>query len=176
MSAAIPKPEPIMRARSESTSIIEDGVLCGTLGAVVVAVFFLLLDTMRGEPMLTPTLLGSVLFLGKGVDEVVSVAVPMVFAYTGVHVLLFMVAGLVVAWMVSQFERNPQFGLVLLLIFLLFESVLFGFEVTLVPNLVGALGAWAVGLANLLSAVVMIGYLLRRHPDAMGRLRQSWYE
>jgi hypothetical protein len=163
-------------ARPRAATIIEDGVLSGVLGAVVVAVFFLLLDLVRGEPLHTPSLLGSVLFLGKSVVEVTSVSATIVFAYTGLHVLLFMFAGVVLAWMVSQFERNPQFGMVLLLIFLLFEAVVFGFEVTVVPALVGELGAWAVGLANLMSAVVMFFYLLRRHPQAISRLRQGLSE
>lgn len=168
--------ESISRKQRGSPGIIEDGVLAGTLGALAVAVFFLLLDTVRGQPMITPTMLGSALFLGESVEGVTSVAVPMVFAYTGIHVLLFLIAGVVVAWMVAQFERNPQFGMVLALIFVLFEAVLFGLEVTIVPSLVGALGAWAVAVANILSAVVMFGYLLRRHPEALSQLRQSWNE
>jgi hypothetical protein len=78
--------------------------------------------------------------------------------------------------MFAQFERNPQFGWVLLLLFLLFESILFGFEVAVFPSLVGALGAFAVGLANLLAAVGMFWFLLRRHPQAAARLRASWNE
>lgn len=163
-----------LRARAEG--LIEEGVLCGIIGAAVVAAFFLVIDTVRGQPFYTPSLLGSVLFLGKGVEEVTSIEATMVFAYTGLHVLLFLVAGGLVAWMVSQFERNPQFGLVLILLFLLAESVLFGFEVTLVPNLVGALGAGVVAVANLLSVGAMFWYLLRRHPRAWERLRQSWHE
>ena len=85
----------------------------------------------------------------------------MVFAYTGLHVLLFLLAGVGLAWMVSQVERNPQFGLVLLLLFLLFQSIVFGFEVTLVPSLVGAIGAGVVIVANLLAAGAMFWYLLR---------------
>jgi hypothetical protein len=100
----------------------------------------------------------------------------MVFAYTGLHVLLFLLAGVVLAWMVSQVERNPQFGLVLILLFLLFQSIVFGFEVTLVPALVGAIGAGVVVVANLLAAAAMFWYLLRRHPEAMRRVRQGWHE
>jgi hypothetical protein len=154
--------------------VLEDGILAGIVGATVVAIWFLLLDLAHGQPFYTPSLLGSALFLGQSVEEVGSVNVVMVFAYTGLHGLLFLVAGALIAWMYSQFEKNPQFGMVLLLIFLLFESVLFGFEVTLVPNLVGALGAWAVALANLFSAFAMFWFLLKRHPEAMSKLRQSW--
>jgi hypothetical protein len=157
-------------------TLVEEGVLCGIIGAAVVAVFFLLVDSLQGHPLWTPSLLGSVLFLGEKVDAVSAVSATMVFAYTGVHVLLFLLAGVVLAWMVSQVERNPQFGLFLVLLFLLFQSIVFGFEVTLVPSLVGAIGAGIVAAANLLSAAAMFWYLLHRHPEAVSRMRQGWGE
>jgi hypothetical protein len=157
-------------------AIVEDGVLAGMIGATVVAVWFLLFDTLLREPFFTPSLIGSVVFLGKNVSEVTSVNTTMVFAYTGIHGALFLVAGTAIAWMFSLIERNPQFGLVLLLLFLLFESVIFGFEVAIVPSLVGALGAWAVGLANLLSAIAMFWFLLRRRPKTMESLRAGLEE
>ena len=157
-------------------ALAEDGVLAGIIGGLTVAVWFLILDFARGQPFLTPSLLGSVLFLGQSVEEAHTVNVIMVFAYTGLHGVLFLLAGTAIAWMVSQFERSPQFGLVFLLIFVMFESVLFGFEVTIVPNLVGALGALSVGVANLLSAVTMFWYLLARRPQAWAHLRESWEE
>lgn len=164
------------RGRSVVSVIAEDGVLAGVIGAAVVALWFLVLDIARGVPFYTPSLLGSVLFLGASVEDVTGVNAVLVFAYTGLHGLTFLVAGAGLAWMVSQVERNPQFGLVLLLLFLTFESVLFGLEVTIVPNLVGALGAVSVALANLLAAVAMFWFLLVRRPGAWARLRASWDE
>ena len=154
-------------------SVTEDGILTGIIGAFLVALWFLIFDFARGQPFFTPSLIGSVIFLGVDVEAVTTVDYTMVFAYTGIHGFLFLFAGMIVAWMFVQFERNPQFGMVLLLLFLLFEFVLFGFEVTIVPNLVGALGAWAVALANLLSAFGMFWFLLRRHPEAWEQLRKA---
>jgi hypothetical protein len=156
--------------------LVEEGVLCGLIGAGVVAVFFLFIDSLQGRPLHTPSLLGSVLFLERTVADAGPVDLTIVFAYTGVHALLFLLAGVGVAWMVSQFDRNPQFGLVLVLLFVLFQAVLFGLEVSLVPSLVGALGAGIVAVANVLAAVAMFGYLLRRHPEALARLRAGWHE
>jgi len=64
--------------------------------------------------------------------------------------------------------------MVLLLLFVLFESIVFGLEVTVVPQLVGALGTWAVMIANLLSAIAMFWFLLRRRPEALARLKAAW--
>lgn len=169
-------PSKLAELGERARTLVEEGVLCGIIGAAVVAVFFLLVDSLQARPLWTPSILGSVLFLGLRVEEVTSVSATMVFAYTGVHVLLFLLAGLGLAWMVSQVERNPQFGLFLVLLFLLFQSIVFGLEVTLVPSLVGALGAGVVAAANLLSAAAMFWYLLRRHPEALRRVRQGWSE
>jgi len=163
-------------AREHPFRIAEDGVMAGIIAAAVVAVWFLVLDIARGQPFLTPSLLGSVLFLGKTVEEAQTLNTVMVFAYTGLHGLAFLTTGVIASWMVAVFARNPQFGLVLILVFLLFESVLFGLEVTVVPSLVGALGAVSVGVANLLGAAAMFWYLLVRRPEALERLRRSWEE
>jgi len=162
--------------RSRMSRIVEDGVLAGMIGAAAVALWFLLLDVARGQPFFTPSLLGNVLFLGAEVEDVESASALIVFAYTGLHGLLFIVAGIAVAFMVWEFEKNPQLGLVLLLLFVLFESVVFGLEVTVVPNLVGALSAGAVAFANVLAAAAMFWFLIARNPGAMQSLRDSWNE
>ncbi|HBZ70193.1 MAG TPA: hypothetical protein DEP35_10840 [Deltaproteobacteria bacterium] len=176
--------EPVREARvanagqrgGRPAGILQDGIVAGMIGAAIVALWFFVLDIARGKPFFTPSLLGNALLLGKSVEQTQEVNAIMVFAYTGVHGILFLIAGVAVSWMFHQIERNPQLGLVLLLIFLLFESILFGFEVTLVPHLVGALGAFTVGFANLLSAGGMFWFLIRRHPEALARLRAAWHD
>lgn len=159
---------------ASAAAITENGVVAGLLGALVVAVGFFILDVIRGQPFHTPSLLGSVLFLGANVDEVTGASGTIVFAYTGVHVLAFLVAGVVLAWTIAQLETYPQFGLLLVLLLVLAESIAFGFEAAIVPQLVGALGAWAVAGANVTSAAAMIWFLLRRHPGVVERLRAAW--
>jgi len=162
--------------RSRWMAVLEDGVLAGIVGAAVVAVWFLILDAARDQIFFTPSLIGSVLFLGKTVNDVTQVNGLIVFAYTGLHGVLSLFAGVAVAFMVYEFEENPQFGILLLLLFLLFESILFSFEAAIFPTLMGAIGTLAVASANLFSAAAMFWFVLRRHPTAMSRLRQAWEE
>ncbi len=157
--------------------IAENGVLAGTLGACVVAVWFLALDLLtRGVPFFTPSLLGSIIFGGRDASEVTGQNGAAIFAYTGLHGILFLAAGTVLAWMFTQFERNPQFGMVLLLLFITFEAILWGVGVSLVPALAGVVGAWAILFANVASAATMFAFLLRRHPQALEQLRRGWME
>jgi hypothetical protein len=89
---------------------------------------------------------------------------------------LFLIAGVVIARMFALFEQNPQFGIVILLLFLLFESILFSFAAAVFPNLIGAIGALAVGCGNLFAAIAMFWFLIRRRPKAMAQLRLAWQE
>jgi len=162
--------------QARSAAIIEDGILTGVTGAVVVAVWFLILDMARGRIFFTPSLLGSVVFLGQSPDQVVSVNGFIVFAYTGLHVVLFLLAGLVIAWMFSMFEHNPHFGIITLLLFFLFEAILFTFAAVIFPSLMGTIGSLAVASGNLFAAIAMFWFLIRRHPMALTQLRLAWHE
>ena len=57
--------------QQRSVSLFEDGILTGMIGAAVVAIWFLILDTARGQMFFTPSLLGSVIFLGQSPDQIV---------------------------------------------------------------------------------------------------------
>jgi hypothetical protein len=153
--------------------ILENGAVAGVLGALVVALWFFILDFLQSRPFFTPSLLGSVLFSGARPVDVQSVNAIMVFAYTGLHGLLYLIAGTMLAWMVWEIDEHPQFGMILILLFVLSQAVLFGLEVTVVPQLVGVLGAFSVVAANLLSAVAMFWLLLRRHPRLVRNLKAA---
>jgi hypothetical protein len=154
--------------------ITENGILAGMLGASIVAIWFLVLDLLtRGVPFFTPSLLGSILFGHATPEDVTGLNGAAIFAYTGLHGILFLCAGTALAWMFTQFERNPQVGLILLLLFITFEAILWGVGVSMIPALAGAVGAWAILVANVASATAMFVFLLRRHPQAFARLRQA---
>jgi hypothetical protein len=167
------------RRRSELANLImtiaENGILAGMIGAAVVAAWFLLLDMVtRGMPFFTPTLLGSIIFAGKDAAEIVTSDGAAIFAYTGLHGILFLCAGMTLAWMFYHFEHNPQAGLILLLLFITFEAIVWGLGVSIIPALAGAVGAWAILVANVGSATAMFAFLLRRHPRAIEKLRAAW--
>src|SRR5215813_6785332 len=51
-------------ATRQSERIYEEGLVAGLIGAAVIAVWFLVLDTVGGRPFHTPTILGRAIFLG----------------------------------------------------------------------------------------------------------------
>ena len=151
----------------QTERIYEEGIAAGLVGAAVIAVWFLLLDTVVGRPLHTPTILGTAIFRGgQGLTapEGVPTSVEMVVLYTWVHALVFCVIGGLAARLLAVAERQPNAGFGILLIFVVFE---FGFVVVTLlfaQPVLQALTWPAVLGGNLLAAIAMGAYFWRRHP------------
>lgn len=168
--SAADAPAPAVRTeqvhdRARSTAI-GDGFEAGVLGAVVVALWFLLIDALAGRPFFTPSLLGTA--LTRGVDVAVrepSVSVGMVYAYTGIHFVLFILFGILIASLVIQYERTPLIGYLLVVAAVVFEVGFLVFILAFAEPLLQDLPWWAVLAGNLLAALAMAAYFRWRHPE-----------
>jgi hypothetical protein len=148
--------------------IYQQGFVAGLVGAATVALWFLLVDTLNGRPLYTPTVLGTALFrhgAGLGSPETLPISFEMVWMFTWVHVLLFAAIGGIASHLLALAERNPSVGFGILLLFVFFE---FGFTVAamvLAAPVLRALTWPSVLIANLLAAAVMGGYFHVVHPQ-----------
>ncbi len=149
--------------------IVREGVVVGVLGAIAVAVWFLIFDLFRGQIFLTPGALGSAVFYRIGSAAEVQVGLLTVAGYTIVHFAAFILVGLVAAAIAVEAEKTPPLLLAGVLIFATFEAFFLG---VVAEWLLGVIGWVSIGLGNLLATVVMATYLLRAHPElraALGR-------
>jgi hypothetical protein len=148
---------------------LTEGVIAGLLGAVVVAVWFLAIDTVHGEPLRTPTLLGSgLLRQSSEMDAVI--------LYSIVHGLAFIVFGIVTSALVAAAERQPFFVFALIILFCAFEIGFFGAIVLMASWMLGELAGWTIFAGNVLAAAAMLTYFVRRHPALGQRLTHAWLE
>lgn len=161
-------------ARVLASQIAEDGFFCGVIGAAIVAAWYLVLDALAGRPLYTPALLGSLLFKSGADLSNIAIQPAIVFWYTAVHALVFLGAGMVASWLAAQFERFPAVGIAMLFLFVMFETAFIIFAVAVGQNVLGTLGLWTVGVANLLAALSMSAFLWWRHPSAVHNLGQIW--
>lgn len=151
---------------AELSRLYLDGIVAGLIGAATIAVWFLLLDTIKGRPLYTPTVLGSALFQrGEGPPlEALAPSLGMTLMYTWVHGLIFCVIGGIASRLLALAERNFNIGFGILLLFVVFE---FGFVIAasvFAEAVLRALAWQAVLVGNLLAAVAMALYFWRRHP------------
>jgi hypothetical protein len=156
-----------MNARS---SVLREGVLAGIVGAAIVALWFLVLDVGRGQPLLTPGLLGTAVFRGGADPATVQIALGPVLGYTLIHVAAFVGFGIVAASLLATSEREPAMFVAFVVLFAAFEVSFFLVLERLGPSLLGALVWWRILGANLLAAVGMLWFFLRAHPGAAAPL------
>lgn len=163
-------------ARRTSTSdMLLDGLFTGMIGAILVAVWFLILDLAAGRPLYTPALLGSVLLHGAGsLSGPITIAPLEVAAYTAFHAVAFTVVGVAFSYMMTLFERFPIMFFVLLVLFLCLMVGFFALDAALGAQLTGRLQAWTIVVANLLAAAGMALYQWKRHPRALARVERLW--
>src|ERR1700719_3384949 len=102
--------------------IILDGVIAGVCGAAVIAIWFLLLDAVRGQPLQTPALLAASLLPGLH-NAAATGTIPwaLVAEYTAFHFLTFIVIGVAGALMIEAAARDRALFPSLLLFVFAFE-------------------------------------------------------
>jgi hypothetical protein len=155
-------------------SVLRRGLVAGVVGAAIVALWFLLLDAVRGKPLFTPALLGAAVFHGVSRPEEVLIAAGPVIGYTVLHVLGFVAFGIVAAGLLVASEREPAMFIAFVLLFAAFEVFFFAALGAFGRSLLGALVWWAIFSGNLLASVGMLWLLLRAHPRLPVTLLGSW--
>jgi hypothetical protein len=155
------------RIISERALICLDGIIAGLIGAAIVAIWFLFMDTVTRLPLYTPTVLGEGLFLKEqGLDSNAGelVSLKLTLMYSGVHGLVFMVLGVIAAYLLLLPQRKLHLGIVLLALFIVLEL---GFVATAFIAAKPVLDelAWPIVLTgNFLAAAGMACYLSLRRP------------
>jgi hypothetical protein len=169
MTAQIRTASPaLVTARSTASSkLYEEGIVAGLLGAATVALWFLIVDTIQGRPLYTPSVLGTAVFRPAALANVehAPVSFEAALMFTWVHALVFAALGGAVAHFVGLAEKNPNYGFGIVLMFVI---LMFGLLVAAMLFAEGVLQAltWpAILVGNLLAAAAMAVYFRRRHPD-----------
>ena len=144
--------------------IMREGFLAGLIGVAAVAVWFLLIDVLAGQPFYTPAMLGSALFWSLRDPSLVEITFPAVIGYTLLHIVLFSLAGTVAAALAAMVDKFPTTLFLVIVFFAIFEVGFYIVVALVAQPLLGAL-AWSnVAIANLIAALGMGYYLWRVHP------------
>ncbi len=151
--------------------IVREGLIAGLVGAGAVAVWFLLVDVIAGDPFFTPAMLGSAVFMGVRDPAAVTVAVEPVASYTLLHAVLFVLAGTFAASLAALVEKFPTTLFLVVVFFAVFEVGFYIAVAVLAQPLLGALAWWSVAIGTLGAALGMGFYLWQAHPQIREDLR-----
>jgi hypothetical protein len=148
-------------------TVLREGVIAGLVGAAVVALWFLLLDGLQGDPLRTPELLGSALLRQTP-------GIPAVLHYTVVHGLAFILFGIVGALLIAGAERQPVFIFPLVILFTAFEVGFFGAVLILATSVLDEVAGWEILTGNLVAACAMLAYFFKGHRRLAHRMSEAF--
>lgn len=143
-----------------SRSTFVRGAIAGAIGAVTLALFFLIVDFARGTPLNTPAFLASV----SAGRETVDASAPLIALYTLIHFALFIGVGIAATWLIERARIRPHFLLGAILGFLLFDVVFYAGVIITGVNVINALGWPEVLAGNVIAGVAMFAYLQATAP------------
>jgi len=152
-----------------AADLIYDAIFIAGLGGGLVALFFLVFDMVTlGQPLFTPSLIGSVLFDGASPQSVHTVNMMTVAKFTAVHFVAFGLAGAGLS-LVTHFAelraRHP--AVVIGLAFIVLELGFWLGTALALPGVLGRIGVLPVAAANLLAAVGVGLFLVNTHRPAL---------
>jgi hypothetical protein len=155
--------------------LVYDAFYVGGIGGSIVALFFLARDLWQGEPLFTPSVVGTALFTSTPADALGGVRLDMVAAFTAVHFAAFSLLGIAVAFLVRELELHAKHPLIVGgLIFALAEAGFFTAAALWMPGVIEVIGAGWIAAANLLAATGVALFLLSSHrPDVWHRLKHA---
>ena len=152
---------------------IREGVIVGALGATGVAAWFLIVDTIAGQPFFTPRILGEAV---KSIVAPESFASPFVVValYTVFHYAAFILAGIAIMGLIHGSARHIGLLAGMVILFVALEVLFYGFVLVLqLATPLEGIAWYQVGAANLVAAALMGRYLWMRHPELTHRLNES---
>jgi hypothetical protein len=147
------------------TRIIIDGAIAGLIGAVVVALWFLLFDLARGRALETPALLAASILHGVRDPNLLRHGMLRLSAeYSVIHFGAFISVGVIGALLLEAAESEPPFLISLLIFFAAFEVFFIAVVLFLGPSVMAALTWWGIIVGNLLATGAMLSYFFAQHP------------
>lgn len=149
---------------------LREGLVAGAIGATGVAIWFLIIDMIAGQPLYTPATLGDAVTFILWPEQDPGFVLNAVL-YTIVHYTVFFLIGIIVVAILHGSHRQPAMLAGLLILFVAFEVAFYGFTYFLsIWAPLERIAWYQVGAANLLAALLMGGYLWQRHPEIAHRL------
>jgi hypothetical protein len=153
---------------AEEHSTVREGLVIGALGALLVALWYLVCDVAAGRPLHTFNVLGGVLLQGDVNPGVRALDPGAVLGFLFLHVVIFLLLGIGLTFLIHLAARNLALrmgvwiGLVVAFCFLL------GLTFMLNVSTDDRLPLWEVLGGAVIGIGTMASLLWRRHPRLRG--------
>jgi hypothetical protein len=148
-----------------TADVLQDGALAGVIGYAIISLYFAALNLLLGvSPWYTLETISHALF-GPGSPG------PLI-AYNGLHLVVFLMLGIIAAYMVQEVELHPAFWYAIFFIFI--SAFMFGYLLLVVlSDALAPLRPATIAVGNGITALAMGGYLLWRHPKMVASVKNE---
>jgi hypothetical protein len=157
--------QPLARRRPTLTAdVVYDAFFGGGIGGSTIALFFLVVDVLEGHPLLTPTMMGAVLFNGVAASSVETVRLDMVSYFSIVHFATFFVLAGALSYL-SRVSRAIEGHLLVMaaLVFSVLTAFILAADWLFMPGVVATLGYGPVIVGNALTGLAMAAFMKWSH-------------
>jgi hypothetical protein len=155
------------RIERQSAPVMPGGVEGGLVAGVAVAVAMLIRDWSLGEPLHTPSVLGTLLLEGVDAARTVRAAPGVAAAYNALHFGAWIFGAFVLSILVHRVARGESGWALPGLGFLALIGTYVGLDLWIAETSLGPPQLWIGGLVG---AVTLAAYLGWRYPAAVARL------
>jgi hypothetical protein len=166
--------EPLERgAQDEGDLVVPEGLEAGLLAGLAVASVHAIRDWMAGSWLYTPSVLGTLLLEGPETVSRGFAAPDAAALYNLVHFAGWASIGFVAVFLVSRNESDPgRLRRILLGLSFALVAGAAAFDLWVSQSTLGRLHLW---LGSLAGSLTLLGFLVWRHPQGLGRpgLRRS---
>jgi hypothetical protein len=146
-------------------STLREGVVTGIVGAIIVGVWYFIVDVAGGQPLHTPNVLGKIFLRGDLTPTAGRIVPQAVIAYSVVHVVVFALVGIGLTLLVHLATRNAALRMGVWIGFVIAFGLFAGHVYMLGLASGEHFALWAVISGSVLGVLGMAGYLWRRHPQ-----------
>ena len=141
---------------------------------MILALWYLLCDSIGGRPFHTSALLGAIFFNGLRGHDVGAATLSLVLNFTVLHFAAFIAFALASALVIAAAEREPLLALGALMVYGCYEVCFLAFVSALDASALGAIGWWKIAAANAITLATVFGYFQYRHPQILRRFSERW--
>ncbi len=155
---------------------LQEGIISGLIGAIGIAIWFLIADMLQGRPLYTPSVLGTTvvaLLQGKGgitSDLSVQISFGMVMMFSMIHGVTLAAIGTLCAWLLHLAESDASYVFNVMLLLVFFACSFTFLNMVLAGVILNALSITDILIAHILAAGAMAHYYRKHHPNLVAQL------
>ena len=154
--------------------MIVDGAVAGIVGALVIAIWYLIFDAARGRPLGSLDALAATLFQDFGQGAPQSAFGMMLLGHLVFFLCIFALIGIVAAVILEIAEENAALFPTMLVFVCAFEIFSVMIMMLLGPSGAVSLPWWKFIIGDLMATSAMLAFFLERHPTLARMLEGQW--